>query len=174
MSKLSTNLIPILEQLLVKEIGEASIPPLKWEQLTPTRFRFEIYIEDEFNYVQVEFERGGDAAKEYFLPPAYRNVKSFYNVGFDIDGTETQYAKTKLKTLLQIMSTMVDIIKFFIKTRQPDALSFIAIEKNRDGNNMQKSNLYQAFFIKGISSIPCYTCDTYRDFYIVVKNSISR
>jgi hypothetical protein len=39
---------------------------------------------------------------------------------------------------------------------------------------MQKSNLYQAFIKKGISSIPGYTSDTYRDSYLVVKNSISR
>ena len=174
MSKFSTNLVPILEQLLIAEIGEASFPPLKWEQLTPLRFRFEIYIEEELSYVNVEFDRGGDAAKEFFLPPAYRNVKSFYNVGFDIDGTETQYAKTNIKILLQIMSTMVDIVKFFIKTRQPDALSFIATEKNRDSNNLQKSNLYQAFIKKGISSIPDYTSDTYKDFYIIVKNAKTR
>jgi hypothetical protein len=174
MSKLSTNLIPILEQLLVKEIGEASFPPLKWEQLTPLRFRFEIYIEEELSYVNVEFDRGGDAAKEFFLPPAYRNVKSFYNVGFDIDGTETQYAKTNIKILLQIMSTIVDIVKYFIKTRQPDALCFIATEKNRNSNNLQKSNLYQAFIKKGINSIPGYISDTYKDFYIVVKNAKTR
>ena len=174
MSKFSTNLVSILEQLLVKEIGEASIPPLKWEQLTPTKFRFEIYSEEELSYVNVEFDRGGDAAKEFFLPPAYRNVKSFYNVGFDIDGTETQYAKTNLKTLLQIMSTIVDIVKYFIETRQPDALCFIATEKNRNSNNLQKSNLYQAFIKKGISSIPGYISDTYRDFYIIVKNSKNR
>lgn len=174
MSKLSTNLIPILEQLLVKEIGEASFPPLKWEQLTPLRFRFEIYIEEELSYVNVEFDRGGDAAKEFFLPPAYRNVKSFYNVGFDIDGIETQYAKTNIKILLQIMSTIVDIVKYFIKTRQPDALCFIATEKNRNSNNLQKSNLYQAFIKKGINSIPGYISDTYKDFYIVVKNAKTR
>jgi hypothetical protein len=174
MSKFSTNLVPILEQLLIAEIGEASFPPLKWEQLTPLRFRFEIYIEEELSYVNVEFDRGGDAAKEFFLPPAYRNVKSFYNVGFDIDGTETQYAKTNIKILLQIMSTIVDIVKYFIKTRQPDALCFIVTEKNRNSNNLQKSNLYQAFIKKGISSIPGYTSDTYKDFYIVVKNAKPR
>ena len=174
MSKFSTNLVSILEQLLVKEIGEASFPPLKWEQLTPLRFRFEIYIEEELRYVNVEFERGGDASKEFFLPPVHRNVKSFYNVGFDIDGTETQYAKTNLKTLLQIMSTIVDIVKYFIETRQPDALCFIATEKNRNSNNLQKSNLYQAFIKKGISSIPGYISDTYRDFYIIIKNAKTR
>jgi hypothetical protein len=174
MSSYSTLLVPILEQLLVKEIGEASIPPLKWEQLTPTRFRFEIYIEDEFNYVQVEFEKGGKAAIEYLLPPAYRNVKSFYSVGFDIDGTETQYAKTKLKTLLQIMSTMVDIIKHFVKTTQPGALFISSTEKNRNSDNFQKSNLYQAFIKKGISSIPDYISDTYRDSHIIVKTAKTR
>jgi hypothetical protein len=174
MSKLSTNLVPILEQLLVKEIGDASIPPLKWEQLTPTRFRFEIYIEDEFNYVQVEFERGGRAAIEYLLPPAYRNIKSFYSVGFDIDGTETQYAKTNLKTLLQIISTMVDIVKHFVKNIQPGALFISSTEKNRDKNNMQKSNLYNAFIKKGISSIPGYISDTYKDSHIIVKTSKPR
>lgn len=174
MSKLSTNLVSILEQLLVKEIGEASIPPLDWIQRTPIDFQFEIDINGESNYVNVEFERGGDATKEFFLPPAYRDAKSLYNVGFDIEGTETQFAKTNTKTLLQIISTVVDIVKHFIKTRQPDALSFIATEKNRDSNNMQKSNLYQAFIKKGISSIPGYTSDTYRDFYIVVKNPKTR
>ena len=174
MSSLSTNLIPILEQLLVKEIGEASIPPLKWEQLTPLKFRFEIYIEEDLSYVNVEFERGGDAAKEFFLPPVHRNVKSFYNVGFDVDGTESQFAKTNIRTLLQIMSTVVDIVKYFTKTRNPDAFSFIPSEKINNKGLKQKSNLYQAFIKKGINSIPGYASDTYRDFYIIVKTSKNR
>ena len=70
--------------------------------------------------------------------------------------------------------SMVDIVKYFIETRQPDALCFIATEKNRNSNNLQKSNLYQAFIKKGISSIPGYISDTYRDFYIIVKNSKNR
>jgi len=72
------------------------------------------------------------------------------------------------------MSTIVDIVKYFIKTRQPDALCFIATEKNRSSNNLQKSNLYQAFIKKGINSIPGYISDTYKDFYIVVKNPKTR
>lgn len=171
MSKLSTNLVSILEQLLVNEIGEASIPPLKWEQISPIRFGFDIDIEGEPKFVNVEFERGGDASKEFFLPPAYRNVKSFYNVGFDIEGTESQFAKTNTKTLLQIMSTVVDIIKYFLETRNPGALSFIPSEKINNKGLKQKSNLYQAFIKKGINSVPGYISDTYRDFFIVVKTS---
>ena len=72
------------------------------------------------------------------------------------------------------MSTVVDIVKYFTKTRNPDAFSFIPSEKINNKGLKQKSNLYQAFIKKGINSIPGYASDTYRDFYIIVKTSKNR
>jgi len=44
MSKFSTLLFPILNEILVKEIGESNISPLKWKKIYEEHYEFEITI----------------------------------------------------------------------------------------------------------------------------------
>jgi hypothetical protein len=171
MSKLSTLLIPILEQILVKEIGEANIPPLTWKKVSPTKYKFLVYINGLTEAVIVDFEYIEDEiSKNFYFPPKYRNLENVYNVGYLVGRTEEQYAKTDLKTLLQILSTVVDIIKNFIKEIKPDGLFIQGSEKELgSGDISQKSNLYQAYLKKGIDSIPGYKTDEYRKGNFIIK-----
>ena len=170
MSKISTLMVPMLEEILIKEIGEANIPPLSWKQVSSSRYKFLVDINDFTEVVTVVFEEGDDESKSIFLPPKYRNAKTFYNVAYDVSGVETQFAESNIKTLLLILSTVVDIIKNFISKTQPDTLYISASEKIKGAQDTkQKSNLYQAFQKHGIKQIPGYGIDTYRDGNIIIK-----
>ena len=46
MASYKTLLIPILSEILVKEIGDANIPPIKWKRISPVKYKFITYIND--------------------------------------------------------------------------------------------------------------------------------
>jgi hypothetical protein len=171
MSSYKTILIPIINEVIMKEIGEANIQPLKWTQVSPVRYKFLIDINDYTEVVTVDFEViEGDIEKQFYFPPKYRNLTKIYNVGYNISGDEVQYAKTNLKTLLIILSTVVDIIKDFIKIQHPEGLYVRGSSKEISGNDIsQKSNLYKAFIMKQIEQIPNFGVDTHRGGFIIVK-----
>ena len=174
MSKYSTLLVPILEQILMKEIGEANIPPLAWKKISPTKYKFLVDINDFTEVVTVDFEHIEDeGAKQFYFPPKHRHLKNVYNVGYLVSRTDIQYTKTDLRTLLTILSTVVDIIKNFLNEVNPDGLFIQGSEKEEgSGDTSQKSNLYQAYLKKGIDSTPGYASGGYRDGNIVVKTGL--
>ena len=172
MASYKTLLIPLIQEILVKEIGEANIPPLKWTRLSPTRYKFLVDIGEFTQVVTVEFEQlESSIEKQLYFPPKYRQLNNIYNVGFDVAGTETQFAKTDLKTLLSILSTVVDIVKDFISYMDRiDGLFIMASPKELDSKDIsQKSNLYKAFISKQLQSIPDFDFDTYKDGFILIK-----
>jgi hypothetical protein len=115
MSSYKTLLVPIIEQILIKEIGEANIPPLKWTQVSPFRYKFLIDIDDYTEVVTVEFQQLIDTVeKQFYLSHKYAHLNNVFNIGYDISGNENQFKKSNLKTLLQILSTVVNIIEYFI------------------------------------------------------------
>jgi hypothetical protein len=171
MSSYKTLLIPIIKELLVKEIGEANIQPLKWTKVSPFRYKFLMYINDLTEVISVDFQPITDQAeKQFYFPPKYRNLNKIYNVGYEVSGTETQFAKTDLKTLLTILSTVVDIIKNYINTNNIDGLYIKGSEKEiGSGDISQKTNLYKAFISKQLQQISDFGFDTYRNGFILVK-----
>ena len=171
MASKSTLLTPILEEVLVKEIGEANISPLEWSQNGPFQYSFNVNIEGKDERVEVNFTQIiDDIGRQFYFPPKYRNLINIFNVGFDISGVEKQFVKTSLKTLLVILSTIVDIIKDFIKHRSIlDGLFIKPIEKDTKTKNSQKFHLYKAFIKKQLEQISNYSYDTYRDGFILIK-----
>jgi hypothetical protein len=172
MASYKTLLIPLIQEILVKEIGEANIPPLKWTQVSSTGYKFLVDIGEFTQVVTVEFEQlKSSIEKQLYFPPKYRQLDNIYNVGFDVAGTEMQFAKTDLKTLLSILSTVVDIVKDFINyINRIDGLFIMASPKELDSKDIsQKSNLYKAFISKQLQSIPDFDFDTYKDGFILIK-----
>jgi hypothetical protein len=151
MSSKSTLMLPILKEILMKEIGEANLTPLDWKQVSPNKYKFLVDINDFTEVVTVDFEEGDDVEKQYYLPPKYRRVKTFYNVAYEVSGNENQFDKTDSRTLLQILSTVVNIIEDFISKNKPEILQVAASEKNiGKGDNLQKLNLYKAYIRKSL------------------------
>ena len=173
MSSYKTLLVQILNEVLINEIGEATIPPIKWTRVSPTRYKFLIDIEDFTEVVSVDFQPIVDKIeKQFYFPPKYRNLKNIYNIGYEVSGTEIQFAKTDLKILLTILSTVIDIIKNFIKYNNPEGLYIRGSEKELgSGDITKKNNLYKAYLKKQIDQLPDYKLDTYKDGFIVVKVS---
>jgi hypothetical protein len=171
MSSYKTLLIPIIKELLIKEIGEANIQPLKWTKVSPVRYKFLIYINDLTEVISVDFQPIIDQIeKQFYFPPKYRNLNKIYNVGYEVSGTETQFAKTDLKTLLTILSTVVDIIKNYINTNDIDGLYIKGSEKEiGSGDISQKTNLYKAFISKQLQQISGFGFDTYKNGFILIK-----
>ena len=172
-----TLLIPLVEEILLKEIGEANIPPLKWTKVSstskasPTKYKFLVDIGDFTEMATVEFEKFEQKEhKQFYLPPKYRNLEDVYNIGYAISGTDIQFAKSDLRTLLTILSTVVDIIKNFINTNKIDGLYIQGTPKELDSKDIsKKSNLYKAFIQKQLNQIPNYGSDTHRDGFILIK-----
>jgi len=172
MSSYKTLLIPILNEILVKEIGEANIQPLEWTRVSPFKYKFWVDINDYTEIVTVEFEHiKDDISKQFYFPPKYRNLDKVFNVGYVVSGSEVQFAKTDLKTLLTILSTIVDIIKYFIKNHSfIDGLYIRGTEKELgSGDTSKKSNLYKAFIQKQLQNIPEFSSDSYKEGFILVK-----
>jgi hypothetical protein len=171
MASYKTLLIPILNEILINEIGEANIQPLKWTKTSPVRYKFLVYINDLTEVVTVDFEQIIDQVeKQFYFPPKYRNLNKIYNVGYEVSGTEVQFDKTDLKTLLTILSTVVDIIKDFIKTQNLDGLYIKGSEKELGiGDITKKTNLYKSYIKKQIDQMSNFKLDTYRDGFIIVK-----
>ena len=169
MSKFSTLLVPILNEILVKEIGEANIPPLKWRKIDGEHYEFEITINNLNETVEVIFDPiwVNQETMQYYLPNKLWDSKNTWNVAYVIGGTDTQFAKTNIKLLLQILSTVVDIIKNFISNSTPDALYILATEK--DQNKTQKSSLYDAYIKNILSYIPDYYPESRRNGVLLIK-----
>jgi hypothetical protein len=170
MASHKTLLIPLIQEILVKEIGEANITPIKWTKLSSTRYKFLIDIGDFTETVSVDFDLIIDQVeKEYYFPPKYRNLNKMYNVGYEVSGTEVQFAKTNLKVLLTILSTVIDIVKDFIESQNPEGLYIRGSEKELgSGDISKKTNLYKAYLKKQVDQLPNYKVDTYRDGFIVI------
>lgn len=171
MASYKTHLISILNEVLIKEIGEANIPPLKWTRVSPIRYKFLADINDYTEVVTVDFEQiEDDISKQFLFPPKYKNLNKIYNVGYNISGDEIQYTKTDLKTLLTILSTVTDIVKDFIQKQSIDGLFIKGNSKQiGDSDISKKSNIYKAFIQKQLQQIPGYGVDTHRDGFIIVK-----
>jgi hypothetical protein len=67
-------MVPILKEILMKEIGEANLPPLDWKQVSPGQYKFLVDVNDFTEVVNVDFEEISDKSSiEYYLPPLHRN-----------------------------------------------------------------------------------------------------
>lgn len=171
MASHSTLLVPLIKEMLVKEIGEANIDPLKWTQVALTRYKFLVDINDFTEVVVVDFDKLIESeTKQFYLPQKYRNLEDVYNVGYAVSGTELQVAKSDLKTLLTVLSTVVDIVKHFLDNNDVDGLYIRGTVKDIGSKDIsQKSSLYQAFIKKQLQQITDFGFDTYREGFILIK-----
>lgn len=173
MANLKTLLIPIIEKVLIQEIGEANITPLKWTRTDQNSYKFLVDIGDYTEVGSILFQHfDNDEAKEYYIPPKYHHLKNLYNVGYDISGNQYQFAKSDMKTLLRILSTIVSIVKDFINSREVDGLFIQSTATSPDGSStVKKSNIYKAFIQKQLNQIRNFGSDTHRDGFILVKTN---
>lgn len=166
---MSTLMIPLLKEILMKEIGESNIPPLDWRKVRPTEYRFLVDIGDFTETVTVLFEDfdQDEVLKQFYLPAKFKNLDKTYNVGYDVSGDDVQFSQSNMKTLLKILSTVVDILKHFIASEDPNALYIKATEKQE--GKLQKSNLYKAYILQQLKTIPGHQAESRREGELIFK-----
>ena len=169
MSKMSTLMIPLLKEILMKEIGESNIPPLDWKKVSPTQYRFLVNIGEFTERVTVQFEDfdQDSVSKQFYLPAKFQSLDKTYNVAYDVSGDDVQFSQSDIKTLLKILSTVVNIIKDFISAKDPNALYIEATEKQE--GKIQKSNLYKAYILQQLKTIPGYQAESRREGELIFK-----
>lgn len=172
MSKMSTLMIPILKEILMKEVGEANIPPLSFTRAFKNRYKALVDIGDYTETITVDFEdlhdlSVSDAERQYYLPNFLVDLPRTYNVGYDVGGSTTQLQKADIKTLLTILSTVTAIVKDFIASEDPNALYIEATEKQE--GKIQKSNLYKAYILQQLKTIPGYQAESRRGGELIFK-----
>jgi hypothetical protein len=162
-------MIPLLKEILMKEIGESNIPPLDWKKVRPTKYKFLIDIGEFTETVTVQFEDLDQSSvlKQFYLPAKFQNLDRTYNVAYDVSGNDVQFSQSDIKTLLKILSTVVSIIKDFISAKDPNALYIEATEKQE--GKLQKSNLYKAYILQQLKTIPGYQAESRRKGELIFK-----
>ena len=118
----------ILEQL--NEIGEANLPiyPYENEIYTPTKILFIFNTEeDEYNVI---FKK-------------YRDFE--WSISFNIAGDT--HIETNKNNMYRVMSTITDIVNYFISIKQPILLSFYGT-KTKGYNDERRNNLYVSYISK--------------------------
>jgi|688.fasta_scaffold388569_2 hypothetical protein len=169
MSKMSTLMVPLLKEILMKEIGESNIPSLNWKQVSPTRYKFLIDIGEFTERVTVQFENFDQdlVSKQFYLPAKFQSLNKTYNVAYDVSGDDIQFSQSDIKTLLTVLSTVTAIIKDFITSENPDVLYIEATEKLE--GKIQKSNLYKAYILQQLKTIPGYQAESRRKGELIFK-----
>lgn len=85
------------------------------------------------------------------LPRQLKNVKSVYNVGFSIDGLDSQSYKTDYKEYISILAGVKDAIVNFINNKNPDVLIFVSMDRGGDlVNDSTKTKLYKYALTKNL------------------------
>jgi hypothetical protein len=170
MSSKKTLLLPLVNEILLKEIGEANITPLNWSKQSENHYKFLVDINDYTEVVDVLFDQVDEISRQFYFPSKYRHLNHIYNIGFTVSGTDKQYAKSTISRILHILSTVVDIVKSW-ESQQDDLDGFFINPVGLDSQMRdKKSSLYLAYLHKQLEHLPDSTIDWYRDGIIVLKN----
>lgn len=170
---MSTLMIPLLKEILMKEIGESNIPPLPFTRTEKLEYKSPVDIENFSETITVKFvDFHGEGenmwfSRQYYLPNFLIDLPKTYNVVYSIGGSTTQLQKTNTKILLTILSTVTAIVKDFIASEDPNALYVYANEKQE--GKIQKSNLYKAYILQQLKTIPGYQAESRREGELIFK-----
>lgn len=87
------------------------------------------------------------------------NLENIKNVGYNINGNESQYKKTNFKELIKILKTVSDIVINNIKNDASiDGLVFVAANKDEKKilarTDPQKDKLYKTIVVKSMANLP--------------------
>jgi hypothetical protein len=108
-------------------------------------------IRGEVNFTEIPKQ----LAKEFNFPPVINpEGKPIISIGYGIEGNDEQYLKSNYKYLLNILKTVINIIKDSISKYSPSSIFVVfATSKTGEGyNDQQKMNLYKLVLQKNVPS----------------------
>ena len=149
------NLIPDIkekEQIwnlvspVIKEVGEASLKPYKWEE-----------VDREGYYVYVSFTTDSDTQYTVDLETDKYKGIPILNIEFSakLKGAEGSSAKVIVNKgeLYRVMATITDIIKYYVKKFKAKGIIYYPSKKSKEDFGTQRDNLYKAFISKAIPGV---------------------
>lgn len=147
--------LKVLLEQIIAEIGDL-------DNITPYEVNDNSFTTDEGWKVEVEFQ----SFDNKFLNVLGVNTNIYpnpiYNVGFKIEGVQTQFTKSTYSSLVKILKTVVIVCENFMKEKKPNGLIFFAAHKKGenilDVTDPSKTRLYNAIIIKYIfKNLPNFT-----------------
>ena len=125
---------------LILEVGDMN-NQIPYDIQTPSKSKAEFFtdlgkkVSIEIQQIDHEmFERGVDldSVPDIFFDSynLTKKNKNLFNLTFDVNGSETQGAKTDLKGYFKIMKTILDFANDFIDKNKPFAIIILAEEKS--------------------------------------------
>lgn len=178
MASMSFHLRNLIEEIILKEIGDSSSKSYKFKKIRFDKYEFIASLGENIKeQVIVDFQNLdiNSEFKDKLLQNIFIPSNKMFNVGYNIQGNEFQFRKTDIKVLLRIMSTVVNIVIEFIKESNPDLLYVMGTPRKKGGlDSDKKSTLYQAFVEKQLDKIPGYSCEYRLNGFVVYKDSIRK
>lgn len=175
MSSMTFRLRDIVKDIILKEVGEASSKPYFYKKISPDVYTFIVKLsQTETQEVRVDFEKFDEFSSQLrsiIVPDRFKDSTEVYNVGYKVGGSEFQFKKSNVMVLLRILSTVVQIIKEFIRDNDPDLLYIEGSGKELSGDIRQKSSLYDAFRWKQLDTISGYTTENRHKGFIIFKST---
>lgn len=103
--------------------------------------------------VKVEFNKAPKDYIDYFKLPS-----NTVNVGYSIEGNQSQYKKTTYSKLIKILKTVSDIIIDYVKkNKSVEGLMFFAASKNAETllthSDPQKNSIYKAIVLSRLGEL---------------------
>lgn len=128
-----------LNEQVLNEIGEATLKPYKWKQVTPGGL-YEFYTEDKDKYVVHFYSHEDDGV--YLL--------DFFISGLHLEYDQYKYISNKGR-IFRVLVTVLDIVKTKVNKDKRKKIEKIIIssEKNYDKDN-RRSNIYKKIIEKNL------------------------
>jgi len=138
------NLLVKEELDLLKEIILGNIKPFNWNRnnfhILPKKNIYTLFLAP----IEGDISERPIPQIEIFFTKQDENIDK-YEISFLVDGKDTQAFKSNISYYLKIVSTLVLIIKEFIKKYSPDSLLVKGMDKSDVKNPGQKDRIYFSF-----------------------------
>lgn len=131
--------LKLLYEQIIKEVGDL-------ENINPYPYSGNSFITEQGWKVDIDFlEYNNKDLEDLNLNTKFYHLP-IYNVGFKVEGVESQFSKTTTSEYLKILKTVTLIVNDFIKENNPNGLTFFAANKDESKfltTDPQKIMLYK-------------------------------
>lgn len=147
-----SNLLTLLNEIIL-EVGDLENINLIDYQKTHSGGKFVTQIDGKDIRVSVNITKWPTSLNHQleFPPIITPNPNSIFNVGYSLEGEDTQFTKSSFKDLIYILKTVSEITKkqFLSKLDTNPTFIMFATDKKGEGyEDPQKLNLYRAILSK--------------------------
>jgi len=143
---------PVVKEEEITEVGEANLTPYKWEEVNANGWFTSVkFITDNETEYDVKLEN------TIYVDNELNNLLAL-EIEFTAKpkGTESKSSKIIVNKgeMYKVMSTLVDIVKNYIKEYEAQAIIYYPSKKSSEEDfGTQRDNLYKAFISKAIPDI---------------------